>query len=84
MEGNLKLKFDFVRSDIKSEDVTSMAILSDVETIACACINHGYKLAGCNLLTSFGRVLESPIGKRGDECIKGFLIHLDEAELRLS
>lgn len=79
MNDTLKKKFEFVRSDMKCEDFTELATLSDIESIACECIKTNHNPEGCNLLVSFGKVLVSSPGKL-PERIKGFLLHLDDAE----
>jgi hypothetical protein len=86
MDDNLKKKFEFVRSDIRCQDITELATRSDVESIACECIMRGSKVEGCNLLTEFGRLLEvnSSSKKLSESKTRSFMMVLDDAEKRLS
>ena len=68
-----------LKSDINCKDVEELATLSDLETVACACITKGRRYEGCNLLTVYGRVMGSRGGKR-DEWLKELMYRLEEAE----
>lgn len=79
---NLDRRIEFIKSDVSCDDFNGGTLI-DVERIACACINNGSKVEGCNLLVSYGRILESRGGKRADN-VKDFLMKLDAAKNELT
>jgi hypothetical protein len=75
---NTLMRIDNILADLTSGDFGSIAFRSDLETVAHDLMLRNRKYEACNLLVTFGRLLECGKKKQG-KVIESLRIFLNDA-----